>query len=94
MKTVLEAIKIYPEEFISTLDARSQTTPSRLKKGNHELMIELIKGEVWDVVSHLIQLPVYTKPFEGVIYCLERYSNIDKELWCAIVDLYRDGKFV
>lgn len=94
MKTLLEAIQQYPDQFISTLQARANTTHSETNKANHKMLSIFIKSESWHKVEDMIQQPVYLKPFNGVIYCLDRYSEIDNKAWHQIVDLFEQEKFV
>ena len=43
MKTILEAIQTYPDQFISTCRARANTTPSSENKTNHLSVAMFIK---------------------------------------------------
>lgn len=94
MKTLLEAIQQYPEQFISTLKARASTTPSEANKANHTMLSIFIKSESWHKVEDMIQWPDYRKPLGGVIFCLNVYSEIDHKVWNEIVDLFNQEKFV
>lgn len=81
MKTILEAIKLYPQKFIDTLQRRADTTPSEVNRENHLSLVSYIEQE--DDLCIVLQLldPTYYNPLEGVIFCLERYSGIDKDVW-------------
>lgn len=94
MKTLLESIQQYPDQFISTLHARADTTPSEENKRNHILLAAYIAGRYWESVIAILQLITYRKPLEGVIFCLDRYSEIDNNVWHQIVDLFNQEKFV
>ncbi len=94
MKTLLEAIQAHPYKFISTLEARADTTPSPDNKFAHESMACYIYLNHWDEVEKLILDPMYRKPLEGVVFCLDRYSDIDNTVWHQVVDLFNEGKFV
>ncbi len=94
MKTLLEAIQTYPEQFISTLEARADTTPCEANKTNHLFMAHWIKMEMWDCMEELLTDTMYRKPLEGVTFCLDRYSDIDNNVWHQIVDLFNEEKFV
>ncbi|AUR89128.1 hypothetical protein NVP1121O_100 [Vibrio phage 1.121.O._10N.286.46.C4] len=91
MKTVLEAIKQYPQEFISTFKVRANTTPSKTNQANHLAASMAVESESWGALKNLLEEPCYRKPLEGVIYCLETYSGIDTLIWGEIVDLYKVG---
>ncbi len=94
MKTLLEAIQTYPEQFISTLEARADTTPCEDNKTNHLYLCCYISLNLWKEVEHLILKLEYRKPLEGVVFCLDRYSDIDNNVWHQIVDLFNEEKFV
>ena len=94
MITLLEAIQQYPEQFISTCRARANTTPSMENKGNHLLMALSIESGDLLQVEHLLNHAQYRKPLEGVVYCLDHYSEIDNTVWHQIVDLFNEGKIV
>jgi hypothetical protein len=94
MKTLLEAIQQYPEQFISTCRARANTTPSSENRVNHQLMAIFIDDENWDKVSEILEADYYRKPLEGVVFCLDTYSEIDNNAWEEIIDLFEEGKFV
>ncbi|CAH9013595.1 conserved hypothetical protein [Vibrio phage 424E50-1] len=94
MKTLLEAIQTYPEQFISTLHARANTTPSAVNRMTHETLADSIELGLWENVIDIIQLQNYRKPLEGVVFCLDRYSDIDNNVWHQIVDLFNEEKFV
>lgn len=92
MKTVLEAIQQYPQQSIDTLKARAERTPSSDNRINHLLMAVFISDGDWEEVSNLLQDPWYQKPLEGVIYCLDRYSDIDNNVWRQIVEVFEKGE--
>lgn len=92
MKTVLEAIQQYPQHFIDTLKVRADTTPSYDNRVDHLLMAVFISDEDWEGVGNLLQDPWYQKPLEGVIYCLDRYSDIDNNVWRQIVEIFEKGE--
>ena len=94
MKTLLEAIQAHPEQFISTIEARADTTPSEVNKTNHLFMAHWIKMEMWEFVGELLTDLMYRKPLEGVVFCLDRYSDIDNNVWHLIVDLFNEEKFL
>ena len=94
MKTILEAIQQYPEQFISTCRARANTTPSSENKTNHLSVAMFIKMEEWEAVSSMITSNAYRKPLDGVIFCLDTYSEIDNAVWHEIVNLFEEGKIV
>jgi len=94
MKTLLEAIQQYPEPFISTLQARANTTPNPTNRSLHLTLADCIELHMWVEVEDIIQLQKYRKPLEGVVYCLDRYSEIDNNVWHQIVDLFEQEKFV
>lgn len=92
MNTLLDAIKLYPAQFINTLNSRARTTPSEVNKSNHMLLALNIEAGHWDRVEHILNLPQYQQPLEGVVYCLSNYSDIEGEVWYNIVDLFKQGK--
>lgn len=94
MNTLLEAIQEYPEQFISTCSARANTTPSVKNRVNHYFMEYYIKLGMWEGVTELLKDSSYRKPLEGVVYCLDSYSEIDNNVWHQIVDLFNEGKIV
>jgi len=94
MNTILDAIKMYPQQFIDTCYVRSQTTHNKDNAFLQLLMIEFIKYERWVGVEGMLSGKTYLKPLEGVIFCLERYSDIDNETWHEIVKLFEEGKLV
>ncbi|CAL9966464.1 hypothetical protein VPHF99_0113 [Vibrio phage F99] len=94
MKTILEAIQQYPDQFIDTINARANTTPSETNKFNHLMMSSLIQKQNWYTVSERLSHNNYRKPLEGVIFCLDTYSEIDNTTWHEIVNLFEEGKIV
>lgn len=94
MKTLLEAIQQYPEQFIYTCRARANTTPSVINSMLHHELAERVERSKWQGVVEIITCADYRKPFEGVIFCLDRYSEIDNIVWNRIVDLFEQEKFV
>ncbi len=94
MKTLLEAIQQYPDQFISTLEARANTTPNPTNRSVHLTLADCIDLRMWNEVEDIIQLVKYRKPFEGVIYCLDSYSEIDNTVWHEVVDLFEQERFV
>lgn len=94
MKTLLEAIQQYTDQFISTLQARANTTYSNTNKGLHLLMNTHIVHEDWDSVKGLLMDEWYHKPLKGVVYCLDTYSEIEREVWFNIVELFENGDIV
>lgn len=94
MKSILEAIKLYPQEFIDTLEARANTTPNEFNRDNHNVMITAIASKDWQQVQETITDSWYQKPLEGVIFCLDRYSDIDNTVWKEVVKLFKEGKMV
>lgn len=94
MDTLLEAIQAYPDQFISTCRARANTTPNAANETNHLFMAHWIKKEMWDFVADLLIDPFYRSPLEGVVFCLDRYSEIDNTVWHQIVVLLNEEKFV
>ena len=94
MKTILEAIQQYPEQFIDTINARANTTPSETNRFNHLIMASLIREEDWyEVVPRLLHSS-YRKPLEGVVTCLTRYSDMEHETFWEIFELFEEGKIV
>lgn len=71
MKTILEAIKIYNEEFIDTLQHRAETTPSALNKENHLSLISYIEQRDTHNIGLLLLDEWYQKTF-GRRYLLPR----------------------
>lgn len=94
MNTILEAIQQYPEQFISTCRARANTTPSEENRTNHLVLSIAVNLEAWDQVEEILNIPSYRKPLEGVVFCLDTYSEIDRHVWSQIVDLFKEGKVV
>ena len=94
MKTIFEAIKKFPNQFKSTVGARFLSTPNINNAKNHNLLAMAIELEDWDSVKTILELDVYRKPLEGVVYCLETYSDIDNEDWLYIVELFEENKIV
>lgn len=94
MKTLLEAIKKYPEQFISTCIARSETTPNQTNELNHLSMSVAIKLEAWNLVAELLVNPDYNNPLKGVLFCLPRYSDIGHFVYQEIIELFEEGKLV
>ena len=94
MKTILEAIQQYPDQFIDTINARAATTPSEDNRFNHLIMSSLIREEDWYEVAPRLLHSSYRKPLKGVIFCLDTYSEIDNTVWHEIVNLFEEGKIV
>lgn len=94
MNTIFEAIQKFPNQFKSTVCCRSKSTPSLTNAKNHNLLSMAIELEDWDSVKVILELDVYRKPLEGVVYCLETYSDIDSEDWLYIVGLFEENKIV
>lgn len=94
MKSILEAIKLYPQEFIDTLEARANTTPNETNRINHLALQHAIVVEDWQHVEEVILDPWYHKPLGGVIFCLDRYSDTDNTVWKEVVKLFKEGKIV
>ncbi|AUR93535.1 hypothetical protein NVP1187O_222 [Vibrio phage 1.187.O._10N.286.49.F1] len=99
MKTILEAIQQYPDQFIDTINARANTTPSEANKINHRFLSHWIKMEEWEYVTTLLKDPTYSSltvssPLEGVICCLSRYSDMERETFWEIFELLEEGKIV
>lgn len=94
MKTIFEAIKKFPNQFKSTVCARFLSTPNITNAKNHNLLAMAIELEDWDSVKTILELDVYRKPLEGVVYCLETYSDIDNKDWLYIVELFEENKIV
>lgn len=94
MNTILDAIKLYPQQFINTCYARSQSTPSPINKNNHLFLAQKIKENDWEMVEDRLTRAAYSKPLKGVIFCLERYSDIPNPVWHEIVKIYEEGKLV
>jgi hypothetical protein len=92
MKTLLEAIKQYPEEFIDTCLHRADTTPSEYNKVNHSFMAHWVKMGMWGLVSDLLVDPLYRKPLEGVVFCLN--MDYDYSIKSKIIELFEGGKLV
>jgi len=94
MKTILEAIQLYPQQFIDTCNARANTTPSEINKILHLHTAEMIKLANWVTVQERLFDSDYQKPLEGVIFCLKMYSNIENKTWHEICNLFEEGKLV
>ena len=94
MKTILEAIQQYPDQFIDTINARANTTPSEANKINHRFLSHWIKMEMWNLVGELLEDPLYHSPLSGVITCLTRYSDMERETFWEIFELLEEGKIV
>lgn len=94
MKTILEAIQTYPEQFISTLEARADTTPCTVNHNNHLLLCIYIDDENWCKLAEMLDASYYRKPLEGVITCLTRYSDMERETFWEIFELFEEGKIV
>ncbi len=94
MKTLLEAIQTYPEQFISTLEARADTMSSATNREIHLHMKDMIMLGNWVTVGERLFDMDYGKPLEGVIFSLDRHSDIDNNVLHQIVDLYNEEKFV
>ncbi len=94
MKTLLEAIQAHPEQFISTLKARADIMSSATNRDIHLHMADMIMLGNWVTVGERLFDTDYGKPLEGVIFCLDKYSDIDNNVWHQIVDLFNEGEFV
>ena len=94
MKTILEAIQQYPDQFIDTINARANTTPNEFNKANHQVLAQWIKMEMWNPVGELLEDPMYYLPLEGVLACLTRYSDMEREAFWEIFELFEEGKIV
>lgn len=66
MNTLLDAIKLYPQQFINTLNSRARTTPIEINKSNHMLLALNIEAGQWDRVEHILNLPQYLTPHIGI----------------------------
>lgn len=89
MKSILEAIKKFPNEFMATASARSITTPSEINKRNHIALQQAIFKKDWDSVKEIITEPTYYNALNGVVYCLGHYSSIgmvDQHTICELMD--------
>lgn len=92
MNSILEAIKLYPQEFIDTLEARANTTPNETNRINHLALQHAIAVKDWQHVGEVILDPWYHKPLEGVVFCLNMdYDFSEKN---KIINLFKEEKFV
>ena len=94
MKTLLEYIKLYPEAFIATATARSLTTPSKQNHNNHLLLVESISSGKWVYVGNIITMPEYQSPLDGVIACLNDYSNLPHDVCVGIYESWVEGNIL
>jgi hypothetical protein len=92
MKTLLEAIKQHPEEFISTCKSRARTTPNQTNRFNHLSLSVAIRLADWDAAASLLLEPDYRKPLEGVVFCLD--MGYDYSIKSKIIELFEEGKLV
>lgn len=93
-ESVLCLLKAYPQEYAQTAIARSETTPSSYNRGRHKELALALKGKDWDVVVSVITDPQYQNALEGVLICANSYSDLDNEIICQGMDLFREGKLV
>tara|TARA_R100000541_G_C1897352_1_gene84009 strand:- start:55169 stop:55453 length:285 start_codon:yes stop_codon:yes gene_type:complete len=91
MKTLLEYIKLYPESFIATATRRSQTTPSQQNRTNHLFLAESISSKKWDYVESIITMPEYQSPLDGVVVCLNDFSNLPHDVCVGIYESWVEG---
>lgn len=89
MKTLLDAIKKYPQIWIDTLEMRSGTTPSFTNKTKHQMLLSAIFLCEWDIVESILADEHYRKPLEGVVACLNRYNDFDNETFHSIIELHK-----
>ncbi|CAM0048550.1 hypothetical protein VPHK406_0098 [Vibrio phage K406] len=94
MKTILEAIQQYPDQFIGTINARAETTPSETNRIAHLHMADMIMLGNWVTVKERLFDMDYRKPLDGVVACLTRYSDMEHETFCEIFELFEEGKIV
>ncbi len=94
MKTILEAIQQYPEQFIDTCRARASTTPNVINKSMHLQMAIAIECKLFNKLKSLLEVSEYQKPLDGVITCLTQYSDMDHETFWKIFELLEEGKIV
>lgn len=87
MERLLEQVKKYPTDFQIAIAARSKTTPSEVNRANHIALYTHIGLEEWDEALAVMSKPEYRRPLEGVVYCLEAYSGMDKQTWHEICNL-------
>ena len=90
--TLLQLIKRFSGEFSYTVSRRAMTTSSKTNKTNHEALSEAVDFEDWELVKSIINLPEYSKPLEGVIYCMSSYTSLDFDDITLFLDCYREGK--
>lgn len=94
MKSIEAAIKKFPQEFMTTIEARSQTTPNETNRLQHLAMYEAIGEENWDEVHEILCSRYSAGPLTGVVYCLETYSGIENEAWHEICALFEADAIV
>ena len=93
-ESVLCLLKAYPQEYAQTAIRRSETTPSSYNRGRHKELSSALKGSDWDAVVSIITDPQYQNALEGVLICANSYSDLDNEVICQGMDLFREGKLV
>lgn len=94
MNTLLEAIQKHPEAFIDTVKQRAMTTPSVVNGMLHLELASRIENSKWEGAKEILSSEDYYEPLNGVIFCLSRYSYLEGDEWCKIVDLFNEGKIV
>ena len=92
MKTIFEYIKQYPEAFMDSALRRSHTSPSNINVSNHKRFIQCIEQEQWVSLEVLINSPEYRSPLDGVVVCLNKFSDIPSEVCVAIYDSWLEGE--
>ncbi len=94
MKTILDYIKEYPEEFIASAERRADTTPSELNRKNHYKFTKCIYKGDWAGLKELLSDEEYTKPLEGVILCLNQYTDLDINICIVIHNNFKEGNLL
>lgn len=74
MKTALDAIKKFPDEFCYAAESRSSTTPLLENKINHNelysaILLAKLSGK-WGDVEGVITRENYQKAFKRLVWCL------------------------
>ena len=97
MKTytnLLDIMKDYPQDYADTAIRRSETTPSSFNRNRHKMLACALKSGDWDAVECLFNDQQYRKGLEGVVICVNSYSDLDSDIILQGLDLFREGKLI
>ena len=85
MKTLLQAMQLHRSLFLETVKMRLNTSTSN--KSLHLKMSYYLLNKDWEGVEAMLLDSYYQKPLEGVVYCLNKYNDLNNEDFHEIVTL-------